>query len=201
MKIFPLLVLVLLVSNLLSGQNEAQYFPDGSRIPPWFFDTKKVKLEDLGKQYPITDFGVKNDSTLVQTWMIQRAIDVASEKGGGVIVIPKGVYLTGALFFKPNTHLHLEDGAKLKGSDNISDYPKMASRMEGQNLDYYPALINVYNVQGFTLSGNGTIDGNGLNFWKAFWQRREENPDCTNLEVARPRLLFFGTAGMYRCRM
>jgi polygalacturonase len=150
-----------------------------------------VKLEDLGKQYPISDFGVKNDSTLVQTWMIQRAIDVASEQGGGVVVIPKGVYTTGALFFKPKTHLYLEEGARLKGSDNISDYPKMASRMEGQNLDYYPALINVYNVQGFTLSGKGTIDGNGLNFWKAFWQRREENPNCTNLEVARPRLLFF----------
>jgi polygalacturonase len=62
--------------------------------------------------------------------------------------------------------------------------------MEGQNLDYFPALVNAYGVDGFTLSGPGTIDGNGLKFWEAFWQRRKENPKCTNLEVSRPRLVF-----------
>ncbi len=66
----------------------------------------------------------------------------------------------------------------------------MPSRMEGQNLDYFPALVNAYGVNGFTISGNGTIDGNGLKYWESFWQRRKENPNCTNLEVSRPRLLF-----------
>jgi polygalacturonase len=62
--------------------------------------------------------------------------------------------------------------------------------MEGQNLDYFTALVNAYDVDGFTISGAGTIDGNGLNYWKAFWQRRAEDPNCTNLEVSRPRLVF-----------
>ena len=87
-------------------------------------------------------------------------------------------------------HLYVVENAKLMGSDNISDYPIMPSRMEGQSLDYFPALVNAYGVDGFTISGKGTIDGNGLNYWKAFWQRRKENPNCTNLEVSRPRLLF-----------
>ena len=62
--------------------------------------------------------------------------------------------------------------------------------MEGQVLDYFAALVNAYGVNRFTISGKGTINGNGLKFWKAFWQRRNENPKCTNLEVSRPRLIF-----------
>lgn len=165
-------------------------FPDGTPIPAWFSDTVKVKPEALGKSFVITDFGVVTDSTLVQTGRIQEVIDKAAGQGGGVIVIPKGIFLSGALFFKPKTHLHLAEGAVLKGSDNIADYPKIPSRMEGQSLDYFAALVNAYGVNGFTISGKGIIDGNGAAYWEAFWQRRKENPKCTNLEVSRPRLLF-----------
>ena len=63
-----------------------------------------------------------NDSTLLQTEKIQAVIDLASNNGGGVIVIPEGTYLSGALFFKPGTHLHLEKKAVLKGSDDISNF-------------------------------------------------------------------------------
>jgi polygalacturonase len=186
-----LVVAILLVGHIGSvySQKRDNLFPDGTKIPAWFYDTTKVDHSQLGKQFVITNYGVKQDSTIVQTSAIQEVIDEAA-KQGGVIIIPKGVFLSGALFFKPKTHLYLEEGAVLKGSDDIANYPKMASRMEGQNLDYFPALVNAYNVDGFTISGKGTIDGNGLKFWKAFWQRRKENPNCTNLEVSRPRLVF-----------
>ena len=173
-----------------SQTNKSPNFPDGTKIPAWFSDSTKISLKDLGKQFIITKHGAKTDSTVVQTAVIQKIIDLAHKQGGGVIVIPKGVFLSGALFFKPKTHLYVSEGAVLKGSDNIANYPIMPSRMEGQTLDYFPALVNAYGVNGFTISGKGTIDGNGLNYWKAFWQRRKENPNCTNLEVSRPRLVF-----------
>ena len=170
-------------------KEEVELFPDGTEIPAWFSDTTKLTLSDLGEQFVITDHGVTKDSNLVQTEAIQAVIDKAAEKGG-VVVIPEGVYMSGALFFKPGTALHLAEGAVLKGSDTIADYPIMPSRMEGQNLDYFPALVNAYGVDGFSISGKGTINGNGLKYWKAFWKRREENRECTNLEVSRPRLVF-----------
>ncbi|MET3129544.1 polygalacturonase [Arcicella rosea] len=176
--------------QLVAQKTTKATFPDGSPITSWFTNNKKVSLAQLGKEYVITDFGVKQDSTLVQTALIQKTIDAAAEKGGGVIVIPKGTFMSGALFFKPKTHLYVSEGAVLKGSDNIADYPKMPSRMEGQSLDYFTALVNAYRVDGFTISGKGTIDGNGLHYWEAFWARRKENPNCTNLEVSRPRLVF-----------
>jgi polygalacturonase len=190
-KIYSWMIAVLGFSSLACAQKHQQnLFPDGTPVPAWFSDTTKVKPEASGKLFVITDFGVVADSTKLQTGAIQKVIDKAAEQGGGVIVIPKGTFLSGALFFKPKTKLHLMDGAVLKGSDHIADYPNIPSRMEGQNLDYFAALVNAYGVDGFFISGQGTIDGNGATYWEAFWQRRKENPKCTNLEVSRPRLLF-----------
>ncbi len=174
-----------------SGRNNSkELFPDGSIIPNWFLDKSKIKLSQLGKQFVISDFGAVNDSMILQTVAIQRTIDEAARQGGGVVVVPKGTYLSGALFFQPKTHLYIAEDAVLKGSDDISNYPKMPSRMEGQNLDYFPALVNAYGVDGFSISGKGIINGNGQKYWEAFWTRRKENRNCTNLEVSRPRLLF-----------
>lgn len=173
-----------------SQEKRTGYFPDGTKIPNWFSEVKKIKLKDLSKQFNIKDFGAIDDSTVLQTNLIQKAIDEASSQGGGVIIIPKGTFLSGALFFKPNTHLYVSEGAVLKGSDNIADYPYLPSRIEGQSIDYFSALVNANGVDGFTISGKGTIDGNGSKYWEAFWQRRKENPKCTNLEVSRPRLVF-----------
>jgi polygalacturonase len=190
-KYITLLICILGIIPAAFSQNYANdTFPDGSVIPNWFKDYAKLQLKDLGKQFIITENGVGKDSTVVQTAKIQAVIDKASAKGGGVIVIPKGVFLSGALFFKPKTVLYVAEGGVLKGSDNIADYPIMASRMEGQNLDYFPALVNAYGVDNFSISGKGTINGNGKKYWAAFWERRKENPKCTNLEVSRPRLVF-----------
>lgn len=190
-KILTLALCIFGLSQFAYSQNYGNdTFPDGSPISPWFKDYTKLELKNLGKQYKITDYGVKNDSTKVQTKTIQKIIDKAAKNGGGVIVVPKGVFLSGALFFKPKTRLHVAEGAVLKGSDTISDYPIMASRMEGQNLDYFPALVNAYGVDNFSISGKGTINGNGYKYYAAFWARRKVNPKCTNLEVSRPRLVF-----------
>ena len=181
---------LLIFQTGFSQQQVNETWPDGSVISPWFHDYSKIKLEDLGKQYVLTDFGVKNDSSIIQTQQIQAVIDQAEKNGGGVIIVPMGTFLSGALFFKPKTHLHVAEGGVLKGSDDIANYPLIPSRIEGQNLDYFAALVNAYSVDGFTISGHGTINGNGLKFWEAFWQRRKEDPNCTNLEVSRPRLVF-----------
>jgi polygalacturonase len=153
-----------------------------------------LTLSVSAKNYVITDHGVAADSSILNTKAIQKVIDKAAEKGGGTIVIPKGTFLTGALFFKQGTNLKLQKGAVLKGSDNIEDYPLIPSRMEGKKLDYYAALLNFYNMKNFMITGPGTVNGNGLEFWKSFWAYREEmkkqGKEATNLDCHRPRLVF-----------
>lgn len=163
-------------------------FPDGSRVPGWFNDNQVPTIE--GRRYVITDHGVRNDSTLLQTEAIQAVIDLAADKGGGIIEIPAGTFLSGSLFFKPGTHLHLAKNAKLKGSDAITHYKIIPTRLEGQTINYFAALVNADHCDGFTISGEGTIDGNGHRFYDEFWLRRKVNPKCTNLEALRPRMLY-----------
>ena len=164
-------------------------FPDKTKIDDWFYDIEVPRLAKMGKQYVLTEYGVINDGR-IYTEKIQELIDFVASSGGGVIVVPPGIYKTGALFFKQGVHLYLSRGAVLLGSDDISDYPLMDTRIEGQSVKYFPALINVDSVDGFTMFGEGTVDGNGLRAWKSFWLRRSWNPDCTNKDEQRPRLVF-----------
>ena len=154
-----------------------EIFPDGTVISNWFYDASIPDIENFENKYVITDYGVKDDGS-IQTEKLQALIDKVSA-GGGVIVVPKGVFLTGALFFKQGVNLYIEDGGVLLGSDDISDYPVCDTRIEGQSCKYFSGLINVDGVDGFKMWGRGTIDGNGLRSWKAFWLRRQWNPDCT----------------------
>lgn len=165
-------------------------FPNGEAVPEWFCDTSRVNIDTLGTKYVLTDYGVEADSTLLQTEAIQRVIDLVASRGGGVVVVPRGTFLSGSLFFRQGTHLHLQDGAVLKGIDAIKHYPLVKTRMEGQTLLYFAALVNADGLDGFTITGNGTINGNGLRFWEEFWIRRRFNKDCTNLEALRPRLVY-----------
>ncbi len=170
-----------------------EFFPDGTLIDAWFYEYGIPDSESLGKRYVVTDYGVSDDGK-IYTEQLQNLIDLISQKGGGVLVVPAGTYLTGALFFKQNVHLYIDEGGVLKGSDDISDYPVCKTRIEGETCDYYPALINADGVDGFVMCGKGTIDGNGLRAWKAFWQRRAWNPDCTNKDEQRPRLVYISNS-------
>lgn len=182
------LMAALTLAAALPALAEFKTFPDGSPVPKWFNDTNAPKIE--GKRYVITDHGVKNDSTILQTEAIQGVIDLAAGNGGGIIEIPSGTFLSGSLFFKPGTHLHLSKNAKLKGSDAITHYKIIPTRLEGQTINYFAALVNADRCDGFTISGEGTIDGNGHRFYDEFWLRRKVNPKCTNLEALRPRMLY-----------
>lgn len=168
-----LIVLLLLCVAVTAGARKksktpAALFPDGTPVPAWFADTAKVDVNGLGRRYVVTDYGVSTDSTLLQTQKLQAVIDRCADEGGGVVVLPRGTFLSGALFFKPRTHLHFDDGAKLKGVDAIKHYPLVEMHMEGKNMKYFAALVNADGVDGFTITGHGTIDGNGRRFWEEF---------------------------------
>lgn len=196
--IIVICILVILIGQGAYGKKSNECFPDGKPIQEWFNDTTRVDVNTLGKQYVITDYGVLNDSDIIQTEKIQRVIDICYHNGGGVIVIPKGTFLTGSLFFKQGTHLYLGKEAKIKGSNAITNYKIIRTRLEGMTLNYFAALINVDRVSGFTISGDGTIDGNGRKFYDEFWLRRKVLPKCTNMEALRPRMLYISNSSDIR---
>ncbi|WP_334319197.1 glycosyl hydrolase family 28 protein [Termitidicoccus mucosus] len=139
---------------------------------------------------PITETGAIGDGKTLNTKAIQAAIDKLAACGGGTIIVPKGEFITGAIFLKSKVNLKLEEGAVLKGSTNIADYPTMPTRMEGWFLDWIPALVNADGCDGLQITGPGTIDGNGQTFYVKFWSTLKADKSTKNLDVKRPRLTF-----------
>jgi polygalacturonase len=143
------------------------------------------------KQVAITEQGAVGDGKTLNTKAIQAAIDSCSSSGGGLVVIPEGVFITGSLFLKPGVNLHLDRGAVLKGSQDTNDYPWIDTRIAGFEMKWPAALVNADGVDGFQLTGPGTIDGSGDLWWKAYWQARMLEKDGTDphFKVPRPRLV------------
>ena len=175
-------------------KESVEIWPDGTPMDAWFMNAQKVDVAMLGRQYVITDYGVTAGSSEVQTQKIQAVIDRCANEGGGVVVVPAGMFKTGALFFKQGTHLHISEGGTLLGSERIADYPILTTRIEGETCKYFCALVNADGLDGFTITGKGTIDGNGLTYWQEFWIRRKWNPQCTNKDAQRPRLTYISNS-------
>jgi polygalacturonase len=113
------------------------------------------------KRYLVTDYGAVADGKTVNTKAIQAAIDQCASSGGGVIVIPSGTFLSGAIFLKQGVNLLVEKDGVLKGTTNIDDYPAIPTRWEGIEEPWTAAFINAEGVTGLEISGEGTIDGSG----------------------------------------
>ena len=107
-----------------------EIFPDGTIIDDWFHGDTLPTLDSLGKQYLITDYGIFPDGK-IYTEQFQALIDLIHANGGGVIVIPSGTFYSGSLFFKQGVNLYVQENGTLKGSDDVSDYKLLTTRIRG----------------------------------------------------------------------
>lgn len=152
--------------------------------------TRTTSEHKLEKRYNIAELGAIGDGKTLNTKAIQAVIDKCSQNGGGTVVIPQGVFLSGSLFLKPGVNFELQKDAVLKGSTDINDYVKTETRIEGHFEPWRTALLNGDHVDHLRISGPGTLDGSGHPFYKEFYTRRDRDKKTTNLSVERPRLMF-----------
>jgi polygalacturonase len=113
------------------------------------------------KRFVISDFGAVADAKTVNTEAIQAAIDQCAASGGGVVVVPKGTFLSGAIFLKQGANLYVEKDGVLKGTTNIDDYPVINTRWEGTEEPWTSAFVNAEGLTNLEITGKGTIDGSG----------------------------------------
>lgn len=121
---------------------------------------KVIKPTFLETKYNILDFGA---STLKPNnrLYIQKAIDECSEKGGGMVIIPNGMFLTGPIRLKSNVNLHLENNAYLKFIKKKEEYPLIFTEYEGNRKIRCISPISANNQENIAITGEGTIDGSG----------------------------------------
>jgi polygalacturonase len=135
-------------------------------------------LEDLkipvfpDKDFVITDFGAVGDSITDCTDAFRAAIGKCHDEGGGMVVVPPGAYLTGAIHLLSNVNLHLEEGATILFSEDKNKYlPVVFTRFEGMECMNYSPFIYAYKQENIALTGKGVLDGQGESWWswKGSW--------------------------------
>ena len=180
-----------LVTASLANTIEKQGSNNTSKTKSVTSSSKKEKGSKKNlKRYDVSAFGAVGDGKTLNSKAIQATIDKCAQHGGGTVVIPKGEFLSGSLFLKPGVNFELEEGAVLKGSTDIKDYPKAMTRIEGHFELWPAALLNGDKVDHLHITGPGTLDGNGQPFWQDFYSHRKLDSKTTNLSVNRPRLTF-----------
>lgn len=137
------------------------------------FEMPEIVIPDFKScpEFSITDFGaVPNDQQKISE-AIAKAIDAASEAGGGSVVIPEGEWLTGSIHFKSNVNLHLKKGAVLFFPDNPADYlPAVHTTWEGLECYNYSPLIYAFQCKNVAITGEGEIKAK-MDLWK-IWGKR-----------------------------
>jgi polygalacturonase len=103
----------------------------------------------------IDDYGAVADGATINTIPIQRSIDQCAKMGGGTVYVPAGVFVSGAVRLRSRVNLHLEAGSVLRGSDTLEHY-----LLEGKRV----GLIFTQDADNVSITGYGTIDGNGDHF-------------------------------------
>jgi polygalacturonase len=153
-----------------------------------------------GHIYDVTRYGAVGDGRKLCTDALQTAIDACGTAGGGVVEVPPGTYLSGALFLRSNVHFHLSEGATLLASHRFEDFPAIDGRSEGIERKTYASLLNGLELENVTITGRGVLDGQGPPWWEAQkttrdlrlargLQREAENPSEAPLRWPRPRLV------------
>lgn len=127
----------------------------------------------FSQTFNILDFGAKTNSKTLSTHPIQAAIDSCSTSGGGTVIIPAGTYYSGTLYIEDRVNIHLAKGAFLQGSIDPNDYPLLDIKFKtmfspvitSENLNdpkkKYRAFLFAENVENISITGEGTINGNG----------------------------------------
>jgi polygalacturonase len=141
----------LLAAGMAAGVAATSHAADGSPKP----------APSNLNAYDIRDFGAVGDGQANCTLAFRKAIDAATAAGGGTVLVPNGIFLTGTVVLKDNVTLHLAEGAKILGSPSGADYLNYPGR--GTSKDGL-ALILAQKARNIAITGRGTINGQGGKF-------------------------------------
>lgn len=111
--------------------------------------------------FNIIKYGAKADGITLNTRAINGAIDACSKKGGGVVLVPAGLWITGPIELKSNVNLHLAANAVLQTTDDFSQFKLVASNWEGMPQMRNQSPVYADNAVNIAITGKGIFDGNG----------------------------------------
>lgn len=137
------------------------------------------------RQVILTDFNADPTGATLCTDAFAKAINMLSLQGGGHLIVPRGVWLTGPIVLKSNIDFHLEKGAVVLFAADESLYPLIHTSFEGLDTRRCQSPLSADGAENICITGDGVIDGNGQ-YWRpvkkakvsdSHWKRLQESPD------------------------
>ncbi|MCR4918652.1 MAG: glycoside hydrolase family 28 protein [Prevotella sp.] len=145
------------------GERPAAYERYTAQLP---FAMPALKAPQIPqRRVVLTDFGADPTGQQLSTDAFAKAIDQLATQGGGHLVVPQGVWLTGPIVLKSNIDLHLEAGAVIQFAADESLYPVIDVSFEGLDTRRCQSPLSAYKAENISISGQGVIDGNGQ-YWR-----------------------------------
>jgi len=150
MKLTSLLGLSVLMAFSSYAQNYSWDNLPTAQLPTFKKDT-----------FNILSFGAVEGGKKLNTASINNAINTCSAKGGGVVLIPKGEWLTGPVILKSNVNLHLNKDAVLQFTDDKKQYQLVQGDFEGHTSPRNESPVFGKDLTNVAITGEGIIDGHG----------------------------------------
>ena len=126
------------------------------------------------RTFDIRDYGAVSGGKTKNTDAFRKAIAECSKAGGGIVLIPKGVWLTGKIHLKSNINFHVSEEAEVRFSQDPADYlPLVFTRWEGIECYNYSPLIYANDCENIAITGKGLFNGQGKSWWP--WKRKQHS--------------------------
>ena len=109
----------------------------------------------------LTDFGGVGDGFTLNTEAFAKAFDDLVLHGGGRLVVPRGIWITGPIRLKSRTELHVSDGALILFTDDLTRFPVIETSFEGRTTLKAVSPVSAEGATDIAITGGGVIDGNG----------------------------------------
>jgi len=164
------------LKNDLSQELTASAFPD-----KYAYELPKVMDVAIRKDtFNITAYGAVSDAVTLNTAAISKAIDACVQAGGGTVLVPKGLWLTGPITLKSNVNLHVSLGAVLQFTNNTAEYPLIKTNWEGVDAIRCQSPISAIDAENIAITGKGIIDGAG-GAWRPVKKSKVTPPEWQDL--------------------
>ena len=161
-KLFSLVCTCLLAMSMQAAETD-KYDALYENLP---FQMEKVTRPQFpANEVNLKDFGAVGDGSTLCTEAFSKAIEALSQKGGGKLIVPQGVWFTGPITLKSNINLHIEKGGIILFSPDDALYPFVKTSFEGLDTRRCQSPISGNGLTNVAITGQGAIDGNG-EYWR-----------------------------------
>ena len=151
------------IGVIAADKSENPYKKYTEKLPFQMAEVTAPVIPDY--QVNVKDFGGVGDGIKLNTEAFAKAIDALSQKGGGKLVVPQGVWHTGPIVLKSNIELHLNAGAVILFAADESLYAIIETSFEGLDTRRLQSPLSANGATNIAITGKGVIDGNGQ-YWR-----------------------------------